>query len=203
MKIIETRRAPNPRRVRIFLAEKGIEVPFEQVDLIGMEHRTPEFGGLNPMLQVPVLILDDGTAISETMAICRYFERVRPEPCLFGSGAKEEAVIEMWHRRAELGLMLAVQHVFRHLHPAMSEREVPQVPQWAEANRPRVDTMLRLFDAELARREFIAGSTFTIADITALVAIDFMKTAQLSRPEGVEHLDRWYNAVAARPSAAA
>ena len=203
MKIIETRRAPNPRRVRIFLAEKGIDVPFQEIDLNKMEHRTPEFGDLNPMRQVPVLILDDGTVISETVAICRYFERVNPEPCLFGSGAKEEAAIEMWSRRVELGLMFPVAQVFRHLHPAMIGREVPQVPQWAEANRPRVVNMLRVIDKELAGRAFVAGDAFTVADITALVAIDFMKFAQLNRPGDLTNLDRWYNAVSARPSAAA
>lgn len=203
MKIIETRRAPNPRRVRIFLAEKGIEIPFQELDLTRMEHRAPDFALLNPMQQVPVLVLADGTPISESVAICRYFERLKPEPSLFGTGAKEEAVVEMWNRRVELGLMYAVAQVFRHLHPAMSTREVPQVPQWADANRPRVMNMLQMLDGELASRPYIAGDSFTIADITALVAIDFMKVAQLSRPGDLAHLGRWYNAVSARPSAAA
>jgi glutathione S-transferase len=136
MRIIETRSA-NPRRVRIFLAEKQISVPFEEVDLMAGALRTPQFTGLNPMQRVPVLVLDDGTAICESVAICRYFEEVQPEPALFGRGAVGRAEVEMWNRRVELGLFGAVASVFRHLHPKMSHLEVPQVA-WGEANKTKV-----------------------------------------------------------------
>jgi glutathione S-transferase len=203
MKIIESKGAPNPRRVRIFLAEKRIGVDFEQIDLATLDHKRPEFCEFNPMKQVPVLILDDGAAIAETVAICRYFEGVQPEPRLFGEGALEEARIEMWNRRMEFGLFFPVTQIFRHLHPAMKELQVPQISAWAEANRPRVYDMLSLVDRELASREFMASERFSIADITALVAIDFMKPARLARPPELTNFTRWYDAVSARPSATA
>jgi glutathione S-transferase len=203
MKIIESNRAPNPRRVRIFLAEKGVDIAFEQIDLAKLDHKRPEFCEFNPMKQVPVLILDDGTAIAETVAICRYFEGLKPEPRLFGDGHLEQAKIEMWNRRLEFGLFFPVAQIFRHLHPAMKALEVPQISAWADANRPRVYDMLSLVDSELAHREFMACDRFTIADITALVAIDFMKPAKLARPPELENFTRWYDAVSARPSAAA
>ena len=137
MKILQTKTAPNPRRVRVFLAEKGIEVPYEELDLMQGALKTPEFTKLNPFQRVPVLVLDDGTAISETMAICRYFEETKPEPALFGKGAKQRALIEMWNRRMELGLLFSVAQAFRHLHPAAAQLEVPQVAAWGEANKPR------------------------------------------------------------------
>jgi glutathione S-transferase len=203
MKIIEMRSAPNPRRVRIFLAEKGIEVPVEQIDLTKGEHKQPGFAKLNPMRRVPVLVLDDGTVIAETVAICRYFECIQPEPTLFGRTPLEIARTEMWNRRMEHSFWFHVQQVFRHLHPAMAEAEVPQVPAWAEANRPRVYETLCFMDKELSARPFIAGEDFSIADITALVAVDFMKPAKLARPPELVSLARWYDAVSARPSAKA
>lgn len=203
MKIIQSQLAPNPRRVRIFLAEKGINLPYEDVDLLKQEHREAGFSQFNPMKQVPVLVLDDGTALSETVAICRYFERLHPNPCLFGEGALGEAQVEMWNRRVEHGLFYAVAQVFRHLHPAMKDLEVPQVPEWAEANRPRVYDMLGFLDAELATRPYIAGNDFSIADITALVAVDFMKPARIAQPAEFASLTRWHNQVSSRPSAAA
>ena len=203
MKILQTKTAPNPRRVRVFLAEKGIEVPYEELDLMQGALKTPEFTKLNPFQRVPVLILDDGTAIAETMAICRYFEETRPEPALFGKGAKQRALIEMWNRRMELGLFLSVAQAFRHLHPAMAHLEVPQVPAWGEANKPRALEILGFLDGELARRPFIAGDQFSVADITALVAVDFMKPARIQRPPEFKHLERWHQEVSARPSAKA
>ena len=203
MRIIETRGAPNPRRVRIFLAEKRISMPFEEVDLMEGALRTPEFTVLNPMQRVPVLILDDGTAISESVAICRYFEELQPEPALFGRGAVGRANVEMWNRRVELGLFAAVATVFRHLHPKMSHLEVPQVAAWGEANKTKVVEMLSLLDATLAKRPFIAGEDYSIADITALVAIDFMKPAHIERPEGLVNVRRWQGEVSARESARA
>jgi glutathione S-transferase len=203
MKIVEHNRAPNPRRVRIFLAEKGIAVPFEQIDIMKLEHRQAGFSANNPMQQVPVLILDDGTAISESVAICRYFEETTPEPPLFGSGARERAQVEMMNRRMELGLLSRVAQAFRHTHPAMAKLEQPQFKDWGEANRARIGEMLALLDSELAGAPFVAGERYTIADITALVAVDFMKPIKVERPANLKHLERWYTVVSARPSAKA
>ena len=203
MKLYDSKYAPNPRRTRIFLAEKGIEVPTEQVDMMKMEHRTPEYTAINPLQRMPALVLDDGTVITESIAICRYFEGLQPEPPLFGVGARESALVEMWSRRVENNFFATVAAVFRHLHPAMKELEVPQVPAWAEANRPRVTAFLELLDGELAKREFIAGDRFSVADITALCTVDFMKPARLTVPEGATNVKRWHAAVSARPSARA
>lgn len=200
MKILEEKRAPNPRRVRIFLAEKGIEVPFEQVDIMQSAHKAPEFTKINPFQRVPVLILDDGTAISETVAICRYFEEVQPAPSLFGSTPVEIATIEMWNRRAELNFLFTVAQCFRHSHPAMAALEVPQVPAWADANKPRVTEAIQLFNETLKDQRFIAGDKFSVADITALIATDFMKPARLTIPDDAIHFKRWHSEVSGRPS---
>lgn len=200
MKILQTRGAPNPRRVRIFLAEKGIDMLFEEHDLMKGELKTPEFTQINRFQRVPVLLLDDGTVISETMAICRYFDETKPEPVLFGSGALQRAMVEMWNRRMELGLLFCVAQVFRHLHPAMAHLEVPQVSAWGEANKPRALDILGFMDRELAGRRHIAGDAFSIADITALVAVDFMKPARIQRPAELKNLERWYAEVSSRPS---
>lgn len=202
MKIIETRTAPNPRRVRIFLAEKGLEVPFEEVDLMAGDLRTPEFTRINPLQRVPVLILDDGTAIAETVAICRYFEEIRPEPALMGRSAREKALIEMWNRRVELGLFQSVAHVFRHLNPKMAHLEQPQVAAWGQANRPKVLENLAILDRQLADSPFVAGPGFSIADITAFVAVAFMKPARLDLPGEFRNVARWFREMADRPSAA-
>jgi glutathione S-transferase len=203
MKVLQTKTAPNPRRVRVFLAEKGLEVPFEELDLMKGDLKTPEFTRLNPLQRVPVLILDDGTAISETMAICRYFEETTPEPALFGKGARQRAVIEMWNRRVELSLFASVAQAFRHLHPAMAQLEVPQVAAWGEANKPRAQEMMGILDQELAGRRFIAGDEYSVADITALVALDFCKPARVERPQSLANLARWHQEVSSRPSAKA
>jgi glutathione S-transferase len=203
MKLYDSRVAPNPRRTRIFLAEKGITLPTEQVDMMKMQHKTPEYTAINPLQRMPSLVLDDGTVITESIAICRYFEMLHPEPPMFGVGAKESAIVEMWNRRAEINFFSNVAAVFRHTHPAMKELEVPQVPAWADANRPRVTWFLELINRELAKREFIAGDRFTIADITMQVAVDFMKPGRLAMPEGVDNVRRWHAAVSARPSATA
>jgi glutathione S-transferase len=203
MKILQTKAAPNPRRVRIFLAEKGIEVPYEELDLMKGELKTPEFTKLNPFQRVPLLILDDGTALAETMAICRYFEETKPEPALFGKGAKGRALVEMWNRRMELGLLFSVAQAFRHLHPAMAQLEVPQVAAWGEANKPKALEIMQFMDQELGKRRFIAGDDYSVADITALVAIDFTRLARVERPASLQNLARWHAEVAARPSAKA
>jgi glutathione S-transferase len=203
MKLYESGRAPNPRRVRIFLSEKGITVPSEQVDIAAQEQKSPVFTALNPLQRVPVLVLDDGTVIAESIAICRYFERLRPEPPLFGRGPKEEALVEMWNRRMELNLLSAVSNVFRHTHPAMKDLESPQLPEWAEANKPRVAEFLGILDAELKDQLYVVGDHFTVADITGLVAVDFMKPARLAVPDELVNVRRWHGQVSARPSAKA
>jgi glutathione S-transferase len=203
MKLYDSKMAPNPRRTRIFLAEKGIAVPTEQVDIMSKQHKTPEYAAINPLQRMPVLVLDDGTIITESIAICRYFEALQPEPPLFGTQAKDVALVEMWNRRCEINFFSNVASVFRHLHPAMKELEVPQVAEWGEANKPRVMDFLVLLDRELNSRPFIAGERFSVADITALVAYDFMKPAKLAVPETLANVRRWHADVSARPSAKA
>jgi len=203
MKLYDSKLAPNPRRTRIFLAEKSISLPTEQIDIAAQQHKTPEYAAINPLQRMPALILDDGTIITESIAICRYFEMLHPEPPMFGVGPKDSALVEMWNRRAEINFFANVAAVFRHTHPAMKELEVPQVPAWADANRPRVAWFLEMVDGELANREFIAGERYTVADITMQVAVDFMKPARLVMPEGVTNVKRWHAAVSARPSARA
>lgn len=202
MKLYDGGRAPNPRRVRIFLAEKGMTVPTQQVDIAAHEHKTAEYAAINPLQRLPSLVLDDGTIITESVAICRYFEGLRPEPPLFGRGAKEEALVEMWNRRIELNLFQAVAAVFRHLHPSMQKLE-DQVPAWGEANKPRVYDFLGYLDQALKDTLFIAGDRYTIADITALVAVDFMRPAKLTMPDDLNNVRRWHGLAAARPSASA
>jgi glutathione S-transferase len=203
MKLYDTRVAPNPRRVRIFLAEKGVSVPSVDVDLGKMEHKAPGYGAVNPLQRTPALVLDDGTVITESVAICRYFEELHPEPPLFGTGALERAVVEMWQRRLEFGLFGGVAAAFRHLHPAMAQMEVPQVRAWGETNKPKVLEFLMFLDRHLADREFVCGERFTVADITGLVAIDFMKPARIAVPEDAANVRRWHAALAARSSAVA
>jgi glutathione S-transferase len=203
MKLYDGGRAPNPRRVRIFLAEKGIEVEKQQVDLGTLEHKGAAYTAINPLQQVPALELDDGTVLTESIAICRYFEALQPEPALFGRNGREAAIVEMWNRRLEQRLLLGVAQVFRHLHPAMKPMENPQIAAWGEANKPRVVEFLKLLDSELAARPYVAGEAFTVADITGLVAIDLMKPAKLALPDDMKHVKRWHADVTARPSAAA
>jgi glutathione S-transferase len=203
VKLYDGGKAPNPRRVRIFLAEKGISVPLVPVDMTALGHRAEEVTRRNPLQRLPVLELDDGTVLTESVAICRYFEEMHPEPALFGSGALGRAMVEMWQRRMELNLLWTVGQAFRHIHPAMKEWEVPQVPEWGEANKPRAVEFLRILDAELAGREFAAGDAFSIADITGMIGIDFMKPARIALPEELVNVRRWHAAVSARPSASA
>jgi len=203
MKLYDSGRAPNPRRVRVFLAEKGLTVPTEQVDIGTMAHKSDAYTAINPLQRLPALELDDGTIITESVAICRYFEALRPEPPLFGRGAKEEALVEMWNRRMELHLLASVAAVFRHLHPAMQELENPQVPDWGEANKPRVMDFLDFLDGELKDRLYVTGDHYTVADITGLIAVDFMKPAKLAVPAELVNVRRWHGQVSARPSARA
>ncbi|CAM5770063.1 glutathione S-transferase family protein [Bosea minatitlanensis] len=200
MKLYDGGRAPNPRRVRIFFAEKGLALPeLVPVDIARKEHKSEAFTRLNPSQRLPVLELDDGTALAETMAICRYVESLHPHPPLFGREAKEQALIEMWNRRIELGLFGSVAAVFRHSHPSMAELET-QIPEWAEANRDRIDDHLWVLELQLAANPFVCGEALTVADITAGIAIDFMKPSRVPLPEDFVHIRRWHGEVSARPS---
>lgn len=203
MKLYDGGKAPNPRRVRIFLAEKGIKVDIVPVDIGGLEHKRDPYTAINPLQRVPSLVLDDGTVITESVAICRYFEGLHPEPNLFGAPGREAAIVEMWNRRAEFHLLVPVAQVFRHLHPAMKALEVPQVQEWGEANKPHVANFLALLDGELGRHQFVAGERYTIADITALMAVDLMKPAKLAVPDSLLNVKRWHAGMNARPSTAA
>jgi glutathione S-transferase len=203
MKLYDGGRAPNPRRVRIYLAEKGLTLPTEQVDLGALGQKSTAFTAINPLQRVPALQLDDGTVIAESIAICRYLEELHPQPPLFGRGAREIAAIEMWNRRLELHFLFPVSHVFRHSHPAMKEMEIPQVAAWAEANKPRIADFLHVLDRELAGRAFAAGDGYSVADITGLVALDFMKPAKLTMPPDCANVRRWHGELSARPSASA
>lgn len=200
MRLYDGGRAPNPRRVRIFFAEKGLSLPeLVPIDIAKKEHLTPEFTRINPMRRLPVLELDDGTALAETVAICRYLESLHPEPALFGGNAKEQGQIEMWNRRVELGLFSSVMAVFRHSHPSMVELE-EQVPEWAEANREMMDDHLMILDLQLASNSFLCGERMTVADITAGIAIDFMKPSRIQLPEDFQNIQRWHGELSARPS---
>jgi glutathione S-transferase len=203
MKLFDGGRAPNPRRVRIYLAEKGIEVPLVPIDMGALEHKRETVSSRNPLMRLPVLELDDGTIITESIAICRYFEELHPEPPLFGRGALGKALVEMWQRRMELNLLAVVAAAFRHIHPAMKEWEVPQLPEWGELNKPKAVEFLHILDRELAGREFAAGDEFSVADITGLIAIDFMKPARIQVPAECPNVVRWHKALSARPSATA
>src|SRR5579863_2537505 len=203
MKLYNSNLAPNPRRVRVFLAEKGVSIPRVEVDLGKLEHKAPEFTALNPFQTIPVLELDDGTRIAESVAICRYIEALWPEPNLFGLTPLERATIEMWQRQLELRLFLPIAQVLRHTHPRMAEMEIPQVADWATANRPKALHAMALVDEALSARPFIAGERFTVADITGLVALDFAKPARIAIPPELVHLNRWHAALRARPSAGA
>jgi glutathione S-transferase len=202
MKIHESRNAPNPRRVRIFLAEKGIQVPYEEVDIVKRVNRDEEFRRKNPLGTVPVLELDDGTFISESVAICRYFEEIHPEPPLFGSDAKQRALVEMWNRRMEFNLLQPIADSFRQHHDFFKGR-IRQLPAYAEVQRLNAEDGLTWLDRELSARRFIAGDQFSIADITAVVSIDFGRVSKIAIKPDQTNLARWHAEVSARPSAKA
>ncbi|MBV8771562.1 MAG: glutathione S-transferase family protein [Deltaproteobacteria bacterium] len=202
MKIYNSSVAPNPRRVRIFLAEKSIQIPYQEIDLTKGENRQPEFRKINPMATVPVLELDDGTHIAESIAICRYFEELHPEPPLFGVEAKERAIIEMWQRRMEFTLLGPIADAFRLQHEFFKGR-IRQCPEYAGIRREDALERIGWLNGELAHRHFIAGDQFTVADITAIVAIDFGRLSNIRIHPNQNHLARWHQEVSARPSAKA
>ena len=204
MKFYDCATAPSPRRVRIFLAEKGLTVPTVQVDLRNGEQFTPAFRALNPDCMVPVLELDSGAAITDIIAICRYFEALHPDPPLMGRSAEERAVIESWLRRVEWDGIYAAQEAFRNGAPGLTGPvSLEQIPALAERGRLRLQHFFAWLDARLADNEFVCGPHFTIADISGMVAVDFSAWAKLRPPEHLGHLQRWYKGVSTRPSAKA
>lgn len=203
MKLYDAATAPNPRRVRVFIAEKGLNVPCEQVDIMKAVNRGEEFRrNVNPMGTLPVLELDDGTCIAETGAICRYFEEVQPDPPLLGVDAKDKAVVEMWNRRMELELFQPATLAFQQQHEFFKGR-VPQVPEYAAVSKAKAEKTLAWLDGVLADREHIAGARFTVADIVALCAVDFGRVSKIKLQPDQKNLARWHEQVSARPSAKA
>lgn len=194
--------APNPRRARVFLHEKGLDIPIKQIDIMKGDHKKDDYKKMSPLSQVPTLELDDGTYITESIAICRYFEALYPQPNLMGNDPKEIAIIEMWQRRLELLLMQGISHTYRHGHPAMASLE-EQVKEWSEASRPRVINTLNWLEEEMEDKEFICLDRFTIADITALVCFDFAKWPGINIPENCNNLLSYYERLSQRPSAKA
>jgi len=209
MKLYDYAAAPSPRRVRIFLAEKGITLPTVQVDLRNGEQFSDSFRAINPDCTVPVLELDDGTCIADAIGICVYFEAVRPDPPLMGSDPEGKAIITAAQRRAERDGFYAVMEALRNFTPGMKGRSLPgpdgyeQIPALAERGRARVLRFFETMEAELAGRDFVCGSDYSIADITTLVTVDFARWIKLAIPEQSLNLRRWYDHVSARPSAKA
>ena len=201
MKLYDYQAGPNPRRVRIYLAEKGIDVPLVHTDIVKREQKTPEFLAKNPIGSIPVLELDDGTCISESVAICRYFEELYPEPPLFGRSALEKAQIEMWLRRVELNFMVPVGMVWIHGHP-LTARLVKQIPEAADQNRKRVHLGYQLLDDQLATNPFVAGESYSVVDAVLLASLDFANgLVGVPYAPDLQHLKRWHAVVSARPSA--
>ena len=194
--------APNPRRVRIFLAEKGIDLPETNVDMMKREHKSPEFRAKNSMGQLPALELDDGTCISETVAICRYFEETHPEPPMFGRTAVEKALVDQWIRRVEFAVMTPVGNFWRHAHP-FTAALLTQYKDFGESNRETYQGAQKYLDRELAGREFLAGDAYTMADICLLSTVDFAEWIGLPVEDGFANLKAWRERVSARPSAKA
>lgn len=204
MKLYTSHRTPNPRRVLMFIAEKGItDIQMVEVDLFKGEHRADDFRGLNPMAQVPVLELDDGRKLAETRAICTYLEGLHPQPNLMGEGFEERAFIEMMDRRCELQLFLRIANCIRHSHPGLAPLEQPQFAEFGASQGRKVRETARWLDGVLAAQPWVAGERLTIADITAFCALEFARGLMKFRPgeEGMEHLQAWRDRMAERGSA--
>jgi glutathione S-transferase len=195
--------APNPRRVRIYLAEKSISIPTQQIAMIKGEHKSPEFLDLYPIGQVPVLALDDGRMIGESIAICRYFEALYPEPALFGRGAVEIAETDMWLRRIELTLGTALRNIWVHTHPFTATVVKHQYKDFGESQRPLAVEAMRRINDTLAAQAFLSGEGFSVADISLLATVDFGTFIGMGIPEDLTALQDWHQRVSARPSAAA
>lgn len=210
MKLYDFTLAPNPRRVRMFLAEKGMDVPMEQINTREGEQFKPEFLAVNPRGTVPALVLDDGTVLTESVAICRYFEETNPSPALFGSTPAEKAVVENWNRRAEIEGMQSVGDALRNSLPMFADRGlpgapdgVPQIPALVERGKAMLLRWLDHLDQRLADNKFVAGENFSVADITAFISFEVAKRVEFEVPERFANVRRWLDDVASRPSAQA
>jgi glutathione S-transferase len=202
MKIYETKTAPTPRRVRFFLAEKDIPMEYVQVDIQGGENLSPAMRSRNPMAKVPVLELDEGTCINESVSICRYFEELHPENPLMGTTPLEKAQIDMWQRQCEFGLFMQIGMCFQHSTGYFKDRMTP-VPEYGKVAGQDATKFLEILNTRLADNEFIAGDSFSIADITAVCSIDFGRVVNVRIAPEQTHLQRWYDAISARPAAKA
>ena len=209
MRLYDCRTAPSPRRVRVFLAEKGVDLETIQVDLGSGEQFGEAFRRVNPDCVVPVLQLDDGTCISEVIAICSYLEALHPEPPMFGRSPEEHAAVLMWNAKVEQQGLWAMADAFRNAAKGLTDHALPgpdaypQIPELAERGRQRVRRFMLRLDERLAENEYIAGGFFSVADISAMVFVDFAAWIKIALPDGAENLSRWYKAVSVRPSASA
>jgi glutathione S-transferase len=203
MKLYDTPLAPNPRRVRWVMAEKGVDdIEVVTLNLMQGEHKTPDYVAKAGLANVPMLELDDGTCITESVAVARYLESRYPEPNLFGRTPEETAVIEMWMRRGEFLVSLPMMNMVRHSHPAMAALEA-QKPEVARSSRESALKGLKVLNRRLAESEWLAGDRITIADIVAFSGFDFGRMVKFELPEGLEHVARWVAAMRARPAAQA
>ncbi len=204
MQLYDDTLAPNPRRVRVFLAEKGITgTPIEQVSVIKGQHKTEAYKKISPLSQVPAFETGDGRHLTESIAICRYFEALHPDPPLMGRDPFDQAEIEMWQRRIEFGLMSNIALSFRHCHPAMKDLE-SQNKEWGELCARRAFKFMSFLDGHLESNEFLASSGFSIADITGLISLDFgALAARITISPELKNLKSWHEKLAARPSAKA
>ncbi len=195
--------APNPRRVRIFAAEKGITLDTQTVSIMAREQKSADFLAINPRGQTPALRLDDGTMIAESVSICRYLEATHPEPPLFGHSPVEIAIIDMWIRRVELVLMAPVGAIWVNNHPFTAKVVPERFPDYGDSCRPKVDAAMAMCDEALDKTRFIAGDTYTMADIILLTTIDFAAFIGLPMPDAMTNLREWHASVSGRPSASA
>ena len=209
MKLYEFAAAPNPRRVRIFVAEKGMTLDTVQVNIRAGEQFGDDFRALNPYCTVPALVLDDGTCISESFAICRYLEALKPEPPLMGTDARDQGLVEMWHRRVEIHGIMAIADALRNTaerfqnHAVPSAKSYAQIPELAERGMSRIGDFFEMLDERLADSAHVAGEAYSIADILALVSVDFAAVVKMTPPDNLGALKAWHEKVSSRPSASA
>ena len=207
MKFYDCKTAPSPRRVRIFIAEKGLDIETVEVDLAAGEQFSDSFRQLNPDCVVPVLQLDDGISLTEVMGICRYLEAIEPEPPLFGRTPEEQGLVQSWISKIEQQGLAAMADAFRNSAPGLKGRALTgpdsydQIPELAERGRQRVLAFQARLEEHLANHAYLAGDDFTAADITALVFVDFARRARIRPVHDTPALERWYAAVSSRPSA--
>ena len=202
MQLYVSPRAPNPRRVLMFLAEKGVQLPQVNVDLNAQEHKSAAFRAKSPLARIPALELDDGRVLTETRAICTFIEGLHPEPNLMGADATERAFIEMADRRVEWYFMLPIGNCVRHTHPGLAPLEQPQFQDFGRSQGEKLRETAAWLDAELQRQPWIAGERFTIADITAFCALEFARLMRFQAgAEGFAALQAWRDRMAERPSA--